>query len=88
MEEIRNSKKRRESIVELVVAALDGTPNPLDMDISGIDPDRTSLDLPEEKSQATCSNPRCLHAAVDRCPECGCPICADCLGSVGKEGSV
>jgi hypothetical protein len=30
----------------MAIAALDGNPNPLDTDLSGIDPDRTSLDLP------------------------------------------
>jgi hypothetical protein len=39
-------KKPEESAVELAVAALDGNPDPLDMDMSGIDPAPTSLDLP------------------------------------------
>jgi hypothetical protein len=38
-------KKPEESAVELAVAALDGNPSPLDMDMRAIDPDPTSLDL-------------------------------------------
>ena len=39
------AKEPKESAVELAIAALDGNPNPLDMDTRGIDPDPTSLDL-------------------------------------------
>ena len=39
--------KPMRTAVDLAVAALDGNPNPLDMDMNGIDPDPTSLDLPE-----------------------------------------
>ena len=40
--------KQLRTAVDLAVAAtLDGNPNPLDMDMNGIDPDPTSLDLPE-----------------------------------------
>ena len=38
-------KKPEKSAVELAVAALDGNPSPLDMDMRAIDPDPTSLDL-------------------------------------------
>ena len=72
-------KKPKESAVELAVAALDGTPNPLDEDMSAVNPDRTSLDLPEEDYQEMCSRP-----AVDTCPECECPLCEDCVA--GNEG--
>jgi hypothetical protein len=44
--DMNNRKKPMEFVVELAVAALDGNPNPLDMDMSGIDPAPTSLDLP------------------------------------------
>ena len=40
-------KKTMRTAVDLAVAALDGNPNPLDMDMNGIDPEPTSLDLPE-----------------------------------------
>jgi hypothetical protein len=43
--EIHNRKKPKKSAVELAVAALEGSPNPLDMDMRSIDPDPTSLDL-------------------------------------------
>ena len=39
-------KKPEKSAVELAVAALEGSPNPLDMDMRDIDPAPTSLDLP------------------------------------------
>ncbi len=44
---VRNPRPRKpdQSAVELAIAALDGSPNPLDMDMMGIDPDPTSLDL-------------------------------------------
>ena len=45
---VRNPQPKEpdKSAVELAVAALDGNPNPLDMDMSGITPAPTSLDLP------------------------------------------
>ena len=42
---MNNSKTPKKSAVELAVAALDGNPSPLDMDMRAIDPDPTSLDL-------------------------------------------
>jgi hypothetical protein len=72
-------KKPKESAVDLAIAALDGNPNPLDMDMSEVDPDPTSLDLPYEEHGETCS--LCSRPAVDRCPECGSPLCEECLGS-------
>jgi hypothetical protein len=58
---------------------VDGNLNPLDEDMSGVSPDRTSLDLPEEEHQGTCS--RCGRPAVEECPECGSPLCEDCGSS-------
>ena len=44
--EVNNPKgPHKVPAVELAVAALDGNPNPLDMEMEGIDPDPTSLDL-------------------------------------------
>ena len=45
--EIHNPKKRWESAVEMAIAAVEDSPlpNPLDQDISAVDPDPTSLDL-------------------------------------------
>jgi hypothetical protein len=42
---MNNSKTPKKSAVELAVAALDGNPSPLDMDMRALDPDPTSLDL-------------------------------------------
>lgn len=77
MAEIHNCKTPRESVVELAIAALDGNPNPLDQDMSAVNPDRTSLDLPEEEYRDVCSRssrpavmrtrnaaPRCAMIAV------------------------
>lgn len=43
--EIHNRKKPKKSAVEMAIAAVEGNPNPLDMDMRSIDPDPTSLDL-------------------------------------------
>ena len=75
-------KRSKACPVELAVAAVvDGNPNPLDEDMSGIDPDRTSLDLPDGGHQETCS--RCSRPAVENCPACGSPVCGDCDGCTG-----
>jgi hypothetical protein len=76
-----NNKKHRkpeQSAVDLAVAAVvEGNPNPLDEDMSAVNPDRTSLDLPGKGHQEMCS--RRSRPAVQRCPECGCPLCKDCV---------
>jgi hypothetical protein len=69
-------KEPKESAVDLAVAAVEGNANPLDEDMSAVSPDRTSLDLPDEGHQETCS--RCARPAMDRCPECGSPLCENC----------
>ena len=43
--DMNNPKTPTEFVVELAVAALEGNPNPLDMDMRDIDPAPTSLDL-------------------------------------------
>jgi hypothetical protein len=69
--------------VKLAIAAVEGRPSPLDdADLTTVNPDRTSLDLPEEEHQEACS--RCGRPAVDTCPECGSPLCEDCVA--GDEG--
>jgi hypothetical protein len=74
-------RKPKESVVDLAIAAIEGNPNPLDMDLTGIDPAPTSLDLPEQKPYGRDEqrNPRCASPAVDACAWCGQPICEDCL---------
>jgi len=74
---IRNLKTPKISDVDLAIAALDGNPNPLDQDMSEVDPAPTSLDLPYDDSQEACS--RCDRPAVDACPACGSPLCEECL---------
>jgi hypothetical protein len=45
---VRNQrhKKAKEFPEDLAIAAIEGNPNPLDADMTGIDPAPTSLDLP------------------------------------------
>lgn len=81
-----NNPKRLHTVspAELAVGVLDGNPNPIDLDATGIDPAPTSLDLPEEEHQEMCSNPRCTHHAVDECTACGSPLCEDCAASAHR----
>jgi hypothetical protein len=46
VDETRSPKKPKKSAVELAIAALDGNPNPLDMDMKNIGDSPTDLDLP------------------------------------------
>jgi rubrerythrin len=72
-------KRSMRAAVRLAIAAVEGRPSPLDdAELTEVNPDRTSLDLPEEEHRETCS--RCGRPAVDKCSECGCPLCGDCLG--------
>jgi hypothetical protein len=55
---MNNSKTPTEFVVDLAVAAVEGNPNPLDMDMRDIDPAPTSLDLtlpgkPDNRHAAT-----------------------------------
>jgi hypothetical protein len=79
-------RKPEQSAVDLAVAAVaEGNVNPLDDEgMSAVNPDRTSLDLPEEEHQETCS--RCSRPAVDVCSKCGSPLCEECAGLSGTEG--
>jgi hypothetical protein len=78
-------KKSRMTDVELALAAIEGRPNPLDdPEMAEVNPDPTSLDLPQEDGCFTgelCSNPRCSRRAVERCARCGSPLCETCLSS-------
>jgi len=60
-------KKPMRTAVELAVAALDGNPNPLDMDTRDIDPDPTSLDLVGSQQTETCPRPRRRDRGVCAC---------------------
>ena len=70
-------RKPEQSAVDLAVAAVvEGNLNPLDDEgMSAVNPDRTSLDLPEEQHQQMRS--RCSRPTVERCPE---------VGHAGSEG--
>ena len=61
------SKKPITTAVDLAVAALDGNPNPLDMDTRDIDPDPTSLDLVGSQQTETCPRPRLRDPGVCAC---------------------
>ncbi len=67
-------KRPENSAAEMAVGALDGNPNPLDVDMGGIDPHPASLDLPEEEFDEACSNPRCTRHALSGCIICGQPF--------------
>ena len=71
-------KEPKESALVLAIAAVEGQPNAMDMDMAGIDPSPGALDLPEQEQLGVCS--RCGRRAVGRCPECGSPVCCRCLG--------
>jgi hypothetical protein len=45
VDETRSPKKPKKSAVDLAIAALDGNPNPLDMDMKNIGDSPTDLDL-------------------------------------------
>lgn len=51
-------KKPEETALDLAVAAVEGNPNPLDMDMKGIDPAPTSLDLVGSQQAGTSPYPR------------------------------
>ncbi len=61
-------RNRLEPEVELAVGALEGNPNPLDLDLKGIDPVPTSLDLVGSQESKTCTTPP--RRAPRHC-ECG-----------------
>jgi hypothetical protein len=79
------SKKPRDTDMELAIAALDGNPNPVDMDMTGIDPAPTSLDLDEGEKSEMCSTPPCSRPAVDECMICGQPLREERIGLPGTE---
>ncbi len=76
----KNLQARRPTTaeVEMAVRAVDGIPNAMDMDFTGVDPDPTSLDIGSEGSDsvadARCSNHQHL---VDQCIICGQPLAED-----------
>jgi hypothetical protein len=79
----RNLKTPETAAVEMAVAAVENNRRVTDMPVAGVDPAPGALDLPEVEQP--CS--RCGRPAVGRCPECGCPLCGDCLGTPDMEDS-
>jgi len=62
------------STVKMAIAAVEGNRSPVDIPVAGVDPSPGALDLPD--MEQPCSRRR--RPAVDRCPECGSPLCGDC----------
>ena len=60
-------KKPMRTTVDLAVSALDGNPNPLDMDMRDINPDPTSLDLVGSQQIETRPRPRRRDQGVCAC---------------------
>jgi hypothetical protein len=61
VKEIYTAKEPKESAVDLAVAAVEGNPNPLDMDMRDIDPAPMSLDLTlpgKPKNRPAAAGPR------------------------------
>jgi hypothetical protein len=72
----RQHKKPKPCPVQLAVAAVENDGSVMDLPVEGFDPSPTALDLPEKEDGLPC--PRCARPAVDTCPECGSPLCAEC----------
>src|ERR1039458_7098404 len=75
MEKNRKSKNQVEFAVRMAVRAVEDDRSPFDMPVTGVDPSPGALDLPE--MEQPCS--RCFRPAEDTCPECGQPVCEDCV---------
>lgn len=67
----RERKEQNESSVAMALAAVEGNPNPLDVDMRSIDPNPTSLDLGGGDERDACSNGRRSRTAADQCIVCG-----------------
>jgi hypothetical protein len=70
-------KEPRQSAVDLAIAAIEESPSVMDMPMTGFDPSPGALDLPDEEQRQAYS--RRGEPAVDSCPECGCPLCEECV---------
>lgn len=62
------------SAVRMAIAAIENERRPVDMPVAGVDPSPGALDLPEMEQPCSRRRPE-----VDRCPECGSPLCGDCV---------
>lgn len=78
---VANNQQRQKlkvSAVDLAIAALEGNPSPLDMNLEIVNSAPTSLDLPGGQFQTMCCNPRCSSPAMDACAWWCSPTCGDC----------
>ena len=79
LKQIHTAKEPKEPAVELAVGAvLDGSTNPLDMDMRVIGESPTDLDLDDGQDVEMHLNRRCIHHTQDACIICGQPVCDDC----------
>jgi hypothetical protein len=80
------SDKPTEADIEMAVRTVEGIPNAMDMDLSGVDPEPTSLDICSEGSDsvadARCSN---HQHVMDQCIICGQPLAEDCDSRHGSS---
>jgi rubrerythrin len=75
MRKNRSLKNAAESAVRMAIRAVEDSGRSVELQVRGVDPAPGALDLPE--TEQTCS--RCGRPAVGWCPECGCPLCGDCV---------
>ena len=70
---VKKSQRRepRESSIKMALAALEPSPNPLDMPVERFDPSPTALGLDDGDESETWSNPRCSGSGVEACIVCG-----------------
>ena len=73
--------KATRAAVDLAVLAVQGTPSVMDLPMTDFNPSPGALDLTE--MEQPCS--RCGRPAVEQCPECGSPLCSDCVGSPDQD---
>ncbi len=70
----RKSKNQVDSAVRMAIAAVENERRPVDIPVADVDPSPGALDLPEMEQMYS---HRRRRSAVDRCPECGSPLCED-----------
>jgi hypothetical protein len=70
-----NANKPATAEIEMAVRAVEGVPNAMDMDFSGVDPDPTSVDIaPEGNGVVTEETGSDDQHVVDECIICGQPV--------------
>ena len=82
----RSKVKKRKRLhgvtaVQMAVNAVTDDFDVMDLPMAEFDPAPTSLDLPEPRQRRECS--RCCRPAVDRCSQCGSPLCENCIAGDG-----